>query len=184
MRIHTENAPVDPSKELSIFHLKNIEKVAQFKYLGSMLSDTNSIDADVESRIKKADQIFHSLTRLIWYQDKIKVSIKLKLYKSIIIPILLYGSETWTPLRHHTKRIQVFTNSFIRIITGTSFWEKKRNTQLRTNAKIQRVDVMMQHRRLQWLGHVERMNEERIPRKILVSRIVGRKRSKGGQKKR
>ena len=112
------------------------------------------------------------------------MSKKLKLYKSIIIPILLYGSETWTPHRHHSKRTQVFTNSCIRIITGTSFWEKKKNTQLRTNAKIQRVDVMMQHRRLQWLGHVERMNEERIPRKILVSRIVGGKRSKEGQKKR
>ena len=85
---------------------------------------------------------------------------------------------------HHTKRIQIFTNSCIRIITGTSLWKNKRNTQLRRNAKIQRVDVMMQHRRLQWLGHVERRNEERIPRKILVSRIVGRKRSKGGQKKR
>ena len=73
MKIHPENAPVDPCKELSISHLKNIEKVAQFKYLGSILSETNSIDADVESRIKKAAQIFHSLSRLIWYQNKISV---------------------------------------------------------------------------------------------------------------
>ena len=70
MRIHPENAPFDPSKKLFISHLENIEKIAQFKYLGNILNDTNSIDADVESRIKKAAQIFHSLSRLVCIKIK------------------------------------------------------------------------------------------------------------------
>ena len=144
----------------------------------------NTVDAEVESRINKASQVFRSLSRLVWYQRKIKVSTKLKLFKAIIIPTLLYGSETWNVLQCHIQRLQVFTNRCLRIITGTSLWDKLRNTQLRCNSKIERVDVMIQRRRLQWLGHLERMENSRLQKKLMVSKIAEGSRSQGGQKKR
>ena len=49
----------------------NIERVSQFKYLGSILKSENSVDAKVESRINRAAQVFHSINRLVWYQNKI-----------------------------------------------------------------------------------------------------------------
>ena len=64
----------------------NIERVSQFKYLGSILRSDISVDAEVESRINRAAQIFRSISRLIWYQNKIKVSTKIILFKSVIIP--------------------------------------------------------------------------------------------------
>ena len=76
----------------------NIQRVSQFKYLGSILRSDNSVDAEVESRINRAAQVFSSISRLVWYQNKIKVSTKIKLFKSVIIPTLLYGSETWNLL--------------------------------------------------------------------------------------
>ena len=59
-----------------------------------------------------------------------------------------------------------------------------RNTQLRNLTKIERVDVLIQKRRLQWLGHVERMSDERLQKKLLVSKIMNGKRGQGGQKQR
>ena len=56
------------------------------------------------------------------------------------------------------------------------------NTQLRIKANIERVDVMIQKRRLQWLGHVERMHDNHLPKKLLVSKIRDGKRDQGGQK--
>ena len=59
-----------------------------------------------------------------------------------------------------------------------------RNTQLRSNAKIERVGVLIQKRRLQWLEHLARMPDDRLPKKLLVSRISNGKRYQGGQKQR
>ena len=154
---------------LSIKDGKNAEEVSKFKYLGSILSSDNTADAEVESRINRTSQVFRSISRLVWYQPKIKVLTKLKLFKAIILPTLLYGSETWNLLQHNIQRLQVFVKRCLRIITGTSLWVKMRNTQLRNKANINRVDVMIQKRRLQWLGHVERMHDDRLPKKLLVS---------------
>ena len=59
-----------------------------------------------------------------------------------------------------------------------------RYTQLRNLTKIERVNVLIQKRRLQWLGHVERMSDERLQKKLLVSKIMNGKRCQGGQKQR
>ena len=115
---------------------------------------------------------------------KNKVLIKLKPFKAVILPTLLYGSETWNLLQHNIQQLQVFVNRCLRIITGFSLWEKMRNTQLRNKAYIDRVDVMIQKRGLQWLGHVERMHDDRLPKKLLVSKIRYGKRHQGGQKQR
>ena len=106
----------------------------------------------------------------------------MKQFKSTILPTLLYGIETWNLLQHHIQRLQVFTNRCLRIITGTSLWEKMKNTQLRGKANIERLDVMIQKRRLQWLGHLERTSADRLPKKLLTSKIMDGKRQQGGQK--
>ena len=54
--------------------------------------------------------VFRPLSRLVWYQSKINVHTKVKLFKSTILPTLLCGSETWNLLQHHIQRLQVFTN--------------------------------------------------------------------------
>ena len=149
-----------------------------FKYLGSILSSENTVDAEVES------QVFRSISRLVWYQPKIKVLTKLKLFKAVILPTLLYDSETWNLLQHKIQRLQVFINRCLRSITGTSLWKIIRNTQLWNKANIDRVDVMIQKKRLQWLGHVERMHDDRLPKKILVSKIMDGNRHQRGQKQR
>ena len=162
----------DATATLSIGGDNYLEEVTQFKYLGSILSSDNSVDTEVEARINRAAQAFRTLSRLVWYQPKIKVQTKLKLFKAVIIPNLLYGSETWNLLQKHTQRLQVFVNRCLRIITGTSLWEKIRNTQLRSSSNIDRVEVMIQKRRLKWLGH------------LLISKIADGKRHQGGQKQR
>ena len=183
MTILPKNSIPSLNTTLAIRDDINIEQVTQFKYLGSILNSDNTVDAEVESRIDKASQVFRSLSRLVWYQRKIKVSTKLKLFKAIIIPTLLYGSETWNVLQCHIQRLQVFTNRCLRIITETSLWDKLRNTQLRCKSKIERVDVMIQRRRLQWLGHLKRMENSKLQKKLMVSKIAEGSRSQGNQKR-
>ena len=72
----------------------NIEIINSFKYLGSILSNNSSIEEDINNRLSKASKVFRGLSRLIWYKTSISLGTKIKLFRSIILSILLYGSET------------------------------------------------------------------------------------------
>ena len=100
----------------------------------------------------------------------------------LIIPILLYGSASWTPLSRHNKRLQGFVMRCLRIILGILVKQKQRNTDIWAKASIDTVDKMIRKRRLRWLGHVARMEPHRIPRRLLVCKFAGGKRAVGGQK--
>ena len=91
--------------------LEKIE-VKHFKYLGVFLTNEVSLDTEVDARVKKASMAFGCLNKLVWYQPAIKCSTKGRLFKAVILPVLLYGSESWLPLNHHLQRhIQRMENS-------------------------------------------------------------------------
>ena len=156
----------------------------EFEYLGSIISEDCSLDKEVSSRISKAPRNFNSLCRVLWYQSRIKTRTKIKLFKSVILSTLLYGSETWVPLVTHVKHLQVFIMRCVRVILGVTRWDQKRNTELRAAAGLERVEVMLMRRRLRWLGHVARMEETCIPKCLVVSKLARGKHSVGGQKRR
>ena len=115
----------------------NIEIVNSFKYLGSILSINSSIEKDINNRLSKASKVFRGLSRLIWYKTSIRLGTKIKLFRSIILSILLYGSETWCSLNSQIQRFQVFVTRCFRIITGISLWQKVRSTELRRMTSIE-----------------------------------------------
>ena len=98
-----------------------------------------------------------------WYRKRLKIETKLRLFKAVVLPTLLYGSETWVPLAPHLKRLQAFIMGCLRVILGVSRWDKMRNTELRSLAGLERVEIMLMRRRLRWLGHVQRMEGCRLP---------------------
>ena len=89
------------------------EEVEQYQYLGSILRNDCFIDEEIDTRICKASITFRSIGRLIWHQKKLKRKTKMRLFKSIIMPILLYGCETWAPLSNHVQRLQSFVNKCV-----------------------------------------------------------------------
>ena len=72
----------------------------------------------------------------------------------------------------------------LRVILGEHRWDNKRNTEIHSQAGMERVEVMLLERRLHWLGHIERMEDSHIPKCLLVCRPAHSKRSVSGQKRR
>ena len=70
-----------------------VEVVSTFEYLGSTMSDDCSLTAEVEARISKASKAFSSLSRVLWYQRKVKRQTKIRLFNTVIVPVLMYGLE-------------------------------------------------------------------------------------------
>jgi hypothetical protein len=103
-----------------------------------------------------------SVTQLnaIW-KSKISFPVKIKLYKSLLLSILLYGCETWTLTADTEHRIQAFENKCYRKNLKITYLEHKTNTYVRdkvfTYAGNQKhVITVVKRRRFAWLGHVNR----------------------------
>ena len=75
-----------------------VSKVEDFEYLGSIITSDCSLDKEISSRISKASRVFNSLYKVLWLQKGVKSRTKLRMFKSVILSTLLYGSETWAPM--------------------------------------------------------------------------------------
>ena len=75
----------------------------RFIYLGSTLSRVVHIDDEVNARISKANAAFGRLRGSIWDRSGIGLDTKVKVYRSVVLPTLLYACDTWTVYQRHAK---------------------------------------------------------------------------------
>jgi hypothetical protein len=66
--------------------------VEQFRYLGTTLTNQNSIHEEIKSRLKSGDASYHSVQNLL-SSSLLLISVKIKIYRTIILPVVLYGCE-------------------------------------------------------------------------------------------
>ena len=102
-------APGKPYNEPTItVNGQKLKVVDKFTYLGSTLSRAVHIDDEITARIAKASVAFGRLRANVWERNGIKLDTKLKVYKAVVLPTLLYACETWTVYQRHAKRLNHF----------------------------------------------------------------------------
>ena len=74
---------------------KKYEKLESFKYLGAMITSLNDIETEIKSKIAVGNKCYYALGTIL-KRRSISQSIKIRLYKTIIRPVVTYGAETWT----------------------------------------------------------------------------------------
>ena len=93
------------------------ERVEEFKYLGTTLTNQNSISEEITSRLRSENACYHSVQNLLSSRFLSK-NLKIKIYRSIILPIVLYGCETWSLTLGEKRKLRVFDNMVLRRIFG------------------------------------------------------------------
>jgi len=95
----------------------SFERVEYFKYLGTNLTIQNSIQEEIKSRLKSGNACYHSMQNLL-SSSLLPQNLKIKLYKTIILPVVLYGCETWSLALREELRLRVFENEVLGRIFG------------------------------------------------------------------
>ena len=82
------------------------EGMEEFKYLGTTLTNQNSIQEVIKSRLKLANACYHSVQNLL-SSSLLSKNIKIKIYRTIILPVVLCGCETWSLTLREGHRLRM-----------------------------------------------------------------------------
>jgi hypothetical protein len=108
-------------------------------------------------------------------------SLKIRIYKTIILSVVLYGCETWSLTLREEHKLRAFENRLLRRIFGpkrdevTAEWRKLHNKELHDLCSSQSIIRIIKSRRIRWAGHVTRMGEESNAYRLLVGKPEGKR---------
>jgi len=111
--------------------------VEEFKYLGTTCTHQNFIQEEIKSRLKSGNACYQSVQNLLSSRLLYK-NLKINIYRTIMLPVVLYGCETWSLTLREEGRLRVFENRVPRRIFGprrdeiTEEWRKLHNEELLT----------------------------------------------------
>ena len=105
------------------------------RYLGVTVTNTNDIRGEIKRRINMGNACYYSLEKIL-SSRLLSKKLKVKQYKTIILPVVLYGCETWSLTLREERRLRVLENKVLRKIFGakkdeiTGEWRKLHNAEL------------------------------------------------------
>jgi hypothetical protein len=144
-------------------------------YLGTTLTDQNHMHEGIKSRLNSGNACYRSVQSLL-SSHLLSRNLKVKKYRTIILPVVLYGCETWSLTLREEHRLRVFENRVLRGIFGpkrdevTGEWRKLHNGELHNLYSSPDIIRQIKSRRMRWAGHVARMGEGRNVYRVLVGK--------------
>jgi hypothetical protein len=125
---------VGQNREIKIAN-RAFENVSQSKYLGTTVTNQNLIQEKIKRRLNSGNACYHLVQSLL-SSCLLSRNLKIRIYNTIILPVVLYGCETWSLTLRKEHRLSVFENRVLRRIFGlkrdemTDEWRKLHNKEL------------------------------------------------------
>ena len=126
--------------------------------MGTTLTDQNSIQEEIKSRLNVGNACYYSVQNLL-SSRLLSKNLKIKIYRSVILPVVLYGCETWSLTLREERRLMVFGNRVLRRLFGpkrdevTGEWRKMHNEELNDLYSLLSIVRVVKSRRMRWAGY-------------------------------
>ena len=158
---------------------ETLEVVESFKYLGSTLTKDGRTDREIEIRLAQASAAMSKLSK-IWRSSSISFKTKIRLYRSLVLSILLYGCESWTLTATMSKKIESFETKAFRRLLRISWVEHRTNLDvIRCIEDLagpqEPLLSVVKRRKLGWFGHISRRDGS-LAKTIMQGTLEGSRR--------
>lgn len=155
------------------------ENVKQFKYLGTIISTDNDLRIEIKSRLAMANRCLFGLKKQL-KSKYISTKTKINLYKTLIRPVALYGSECWALNKAEEDSLLVFERKILRKIFGPvkqdNVWRIAYNHEIYKKYGDPDILKVVKTSRIRWLGHIFRYEDNFPTKKVTFSKIEGKRR--------
>jgi len=137
-----------------------------------------SIAEEIKSRLSSGNACYHSVHNLL-SSRLLSKNLKIKIYRIIILPVVLYGCEAWSLTLREERKLRVFENMVLRRIFEprreevTGEWRRLHNEEINDLYSSPNIVRVIKSRRMRWAGHVARMGEEKVVYRVLVGKPKG-----------
>jgi hypothetical protein len=136
--------------------------------MGRTLTKQNFIQKEIKSKLKSGNACNHSVQKLL-SASLLSKNVKIKIYRTIMLPVVLYVCEAWPLTMRKERRLRVFQNRVLKRIFGP---KREKVNDLYSSPKIVWVIKL---RRIRWVGHVACMGESRGVYWVLVGKPEGKR---------
>ena len=170
--LHLSRMPRKCNVQVAGRTLKQVEK---FKYLGIVFTSDGKQDEELDIRTGKASAVMRALQRSIVMKKELSRTAKLSVFKTVFVPILTYGHESWVVTERVRSRVQAAEMRFLRKIEGVTLLDKVRSSEIRKSLDIEPLLLRIERSQLRWYGHVNRMPLDRFAKQVLLAKVKGKR---------
>jgi hypothetical protein len=154
--------------------------VEEFEYLGTAVTNQNTIQEEIRSRLKSGNACHRSVQNPS-SSSLLSKNLKIKIYRTIILSVVLYGCETWSVTLREEHRLRVYQNRVLRKIFGskrgevTGEWRRILIEELNDLYCSPNIVCVIKSRIMRLAGHVARIGKGRAVDRVLVRKPDGKR---------
>ena len=137
---------------------QELKQVSKFKYLESVFEEDGRCETDVKERIRAGWSKWKEVNGVI-NDSRMPLKLKLKVYESMVRPVIMYGSECWTLRKKEEQLLERTEMRMLRRILGVTLRDKIRNEEIRRRTRVTSIAKKVKIGRLRWFGHVVRRED-------------------------
>nr|VZI34994.1 unnamed protein product [Spirometra erinaceieuropaei] len=158
-----------------------LQVVDNFMYLCGTLFRSIKIDDEVALWISKTSQTLSLIQNIIWHRHGLQLSTKMKMYKAVILPTLMYRTDTWTVYKKQVLRLSHLHLSCLLRILKLRWQDRIPDTDVLEQTGILSIYAVLRQPQLRWSGHLVRMDNEGLPKRLFYGDVTTGSRRQGGQ---
>ncbi|KAE9547530.1 hypothetical protein FO519_009257, partial [Halicephalobus sp. NKZ332] len=144
----TEYLTTDDNEHGTIYVNGNdLPRTTKFKYLGTVISNDGSLQLETTARIRAAWTKWRGVTGVLC-DSRVKDHLKSKIYRAVIRPVAIYGSECWPVTKEAEKRLSVMETKLLRWTSGFTRKDHIRNKDIRQRYGVAPITEKLQESRL------------------------------------
>jgi hypothetical protein len=143
-----------------------------------MLQKDEDIDEDLSHKIKVSWLKWRQASSVLC-DPRVPLKLKVKFYRTVIRPVMLYEAQWWLTKRRHVQQLSVAKMRMLRWICGNTKRDRVQNDDIRERLRVTLVEKKLVQHRLRWFGHIQRKPAEAPVRSRVIRRFDNEKRDRG-----